>query len=53
MYKNISLELNPFEAGLLMGVLVRESLNDKTFEPLAKRLCDMCQKEYYEDNSND
>lgn len=57
MPKKVLLELKPFEAGLLTGVLVKEINSDpdcsETLDRIVRRLIDLCQKEYYEDNSND
>lgn len=57
MPKKVLLELNPFEAGLLIGVLIKEINSDpdckETLDRILRRLIDLCQKEYYEGNSND
>lgn len=55
---NVCLELNPFEAGLLLGVMIKEMANSPenkdVIEPIFKRLSEICQQEYYTgDKSNE
>lgn len=57
MPKKVLLKLNPFEAGLLVGVLIKEINSNpdckESLDQILRRLIDLCQKEYYEDGSND
>ena len=57
MCKKVILELKPFEAHLLTGVLAKEiNTNPDCKEHLDRillKLIDLSQKEYYEDNLND
>lgn len=57
MRKKINLELYPFESGVLLGVLIKEINTNPDYkdclDKIAHRLCDLCQKEYYEDSSDD
>ena len=55
---NVCLELNPFEAGILLGIMIKEMANSPenkdVIEPIFKRLSEMCQQEYYTgDKSNE
>lgn len=47
----VILELNPLEAGLLLGVMIKEMssdpVNNNFLEPVYKRLIDAVDKEYY------
>ena len=57
MRKKIYLELYPFESGILLGVLIKEINTNPDckdcLDKIARRLCDSCQEEYYEDSSDD
>lgn len=53
----VTLELNPLEAGLLLGVLIKEMsnnpVNNDLLEPIYKRLVGVVDKKFYEEISDD
>ena len=53
---NVCLELNPFEAGILLGIMIKEGANSPenkdVIEPIFKRLSEICQQEYYTGDKN-
>ena len=55
---NVCLELNPFEAGILLGIMVKEGANcpenKDVIEPIFKKLSMICEQAYYTgDKSNE
>lgn len=53
---NVCLELNPFEAGILLGIMIKEGANcpenKDVIDPIFKRLSEICQQEYYTGDKN-